>query len=113
MSKKQLAYNNVFDAITDDGNEAADLKFRADMMIAMRRYFEDLGWDQARIGEKLGIPQPRVSELVNGKIKSLSSDKLIGYLAKLGFHFKPLFKASTPKKQASITCSIEDCAGQR
>ena len=110
MAKQQLAYKNVFDAITGDENEAADLKFRADMMIAMRRYFEDMGWNQAKIGQKLDIPQPRVSELLNGKIHLLSSDKLIGYLARLGFYFRPVFKASTARKQASISCSIEECA---
>lgn len=106
----ELAYNNIFDAITSDATEAADLEFRADLMIAMRRYFEDRGWNQAQVGRRLGIPQPRVSELVNGKINLLSSDKLIGYFAKLGFRFKPVYTGSTSKKSASMKVKVEQCA---
>lgn len=56
----------------------------------MRHYFEDRGWNQTQIAARLGISQPRVSELVNGNIHTLSSDKLIGYLAKIGFRIKPV-----------------------
>jgi predicted XRE-type DNA-binding protein len=108
MSK--LTYKNIFDAISDDPQDAADLEFRADLMIAMRRYFEDRGWKQTDIGNKLGIPQPRVSELVNGKINLLSSDRLIGYFAKLGFRFKPVYKVSTGQKASTLKVNVEDCA---
>jgi predicted XRE-type DNA-binding protein len=106
----RLAYKNIFDAVTSDQNEAADLEFRADMMIAMRQYFEDRGWNQVQIAARLGISQPRVSELVNGRIHTLSSDKLIGYLAKIGFRIKPVYKASTSRRESSISCNIEACS---
>lgn len=109
----KLEYNNIFDAITGDETEAAELKFRADMMIAMRGYFEDRGWNQAKIAAKLGIPQPRVSELVNGKIHTLSADKLLGYMAKIGFFFKPIYTASTAGKRGSIGCKVVDCTKSR
>lgn len=105
----KLVYKNIFDAITNDQNEAVDLQFRADMMIAMRQLFEDRGWNPTQIGKKLGIEQPRVSELLNGKM-SISSDKLIGYLAKVGFRIHPVYNPATPRKAASIKCDIEECA---
>jgi predicted XRE-type DNA-binding protein len=102
----QLSYNNIFEAITDDPAEAADLQFRADMMRALRALFESRNWTQAEIGKALGVPQPRVSELMRGKISTLSSDKLIGYLAKLGLRLRPVFQARRGSG-LPIKCGVE------
>ena len=104
---KPVEFNSIFDAITKDPNEAADLRFRADMMLALRGYFEDRGWNQRQIMAKLEIKQSRASELMNGKIHLVSTDKLLGYLAKLGFHLMPQFRRATKTKEASISCRIE------
>ncbi len=103
---EQLAYNNIFDAITEDKAEAADLKFRSDLMLVMRQIFEDRGLSQADIMDVLGIPQPRVSELVRGKVDKFSSDKLIGYLAKLGFQFKPTYQSSNAHRSSRVRCAV-------
>jgi len=107
---KSIEFNSIFDAITKDPSEAADLRFRADMMLALRGYFQDRGWDQTQIAAKLGVKQPRVSELMNGKIHLFSSDKLVGFLAKLGFRLAPEFRPATRTRQASICCSVEQRA---
>ncbi|PJE54464.1 helix-turn-helix domain-containing protein [Marinomonas sp. BSi20584] len=86
---EKLQYTNIFDAIADDPAEAADLEFRADMMLVLRNYFQSKGWKQADIMVNLGITQPRVSELTRGKVDKFSSDKLIGFLAKIGYTIKP------------------------
>jgi predicted XRE-type DNA-binding protein len=106
----QLEYNNIFEAITSDEGQAAEMAFRAEMIIAMRGYFEDRGWNQAQIGKRLGISQPRVSELATGKLHLLSADRLIRYLSKIGFYIRPAFKTAGRGKTASISCKIEDCA---
>lgn len=103
---EQLAYNNIFDAITDDNAEAADLKFRADLILVIRQIFEEKKWAQADIMTVLDIPQPRVSELVRGKVDKFSSDKLIGYLAKLGFQFKPTYQSSKGRSPSKVTCAV-------
>lgn len=104
---KPVEFTSIFDAIAKEPGEAADLRFRADMMLALRNYFQDRGWNQAQIGAKLGVKQPRVSELMNGKIHLFSSDKLLGFLAKLGFHFAPSFRPGTATREASISCSVQ------
>ncbi|TBR42453.1 hypothetical protein CBF23_007005 [Marinomonas agarivorans] len=107
---EKLQYTNIFDAIVDgssinaddfsthadgssthaDGSaQAADLKFRADMMLVLRSYFESQGWKQADIMLALDITQPRASELTKGKVDKFSSDKLICFLAKIGYSIKP------------------------
>jgi len=103
----QLSYNNIFDAIADNKEESADLKFRADLMLVMREYFEFKEWTQSDVVSALGITQPRASELMRGKVDKFSSDKLIGFLAKLGFQISPKFVASAPSNE-QIKCSV-DC----
>ncbi|UTW01188.1 XRE family transcriptional regulator [Marinomonas rhizomae] len=89
---EELQYTNIFDAITDDPAESADLEFRADMMLVLKNYFQSKNWTQSDIMAKLEISQPRVSELSRGKVDKFSSDKLIGFLAKIGYTIKPTFK---------------------
>ena len=100
MSGK-LAFDNIFDSIVDDPAEAADLAFRADVLSTLIDIFEGRKWGQAEIAKALGIPQPRVSELMRGKVHLFSSDRLIGYLAKAGFRFRPTYDG------IQVICAVE------
>jgi predicted XRE-type DNA-binding protein len=102
----KLKYSNIFEAITNSGEEAADLEFRADLMLVLRDYFHDQGASQAQIGKKLGIPQPRVSELMNGKVDKFSSDKLIGFLAKVGIRLKPAPVQARGQHPFRVKCDV-------
>ncbi len=88
MSDK-LVFSNIFESITTDDALAADLQFRSDLIMTLIDLIEAKGWKQAETAEILGIPQPRVSELMRGKISLFSSDRLIGYLARLGYRLRP------------------------
>lgn len=101
----KLAYNNIFDAITNDAGEAADLKFRSDLLIVLRGIFESRNWKQAEIMQALDIPQPRASELTRGMADKFSSDKLIGYLAALGYRFAPGYTISN-QSRISVRCEV-------
>src|ERR1700679_1010840 len=103
---EQLKYSNIFDAITDDPVEAADLKFRADLMVLLREYFRTQKATPADICQRLGVPQPRVSELLNGKIDKFSADKLIGFAAKLGIRFFPDVVKASRGKPMKIKCDV-------
>ncbi|KPF46758.1 helix-turn-helix domain-containing protein [Rhizobium sp. AAP43] len=85
----RLDYDNIFDVIADNPVEAADLQFRTDLMLTLRRLFEERKWRQSQIADALGVSQPRVSELMRGKIDLFSADKLIGFLARLGVRLRP------------------------
>lgn len=102
---EKLEFNNIFDAIADDSGEAAELQFRADLMIVMRKIFESKGWAQKDIMKVLDIPQPRASELCRGKIDKFSSDKLIGFLAKLGFTFNPTYNQAA-SNSLPVQCEV-------
>lgn len=101
----KLAYENIFDAISEDTNEAADLKFRSDLLIVLRGIFEARGWKQAEIMQALDISQPRASELTRGLVDKFSSDKLISLLAQLGYRLSPGFSISK-KSDIQIFCEV-------
>ncbi len=103
---ERLKYSNIFEAITDDAEEAADLQFRADLMLVLREYFRSQAATQAEIGKRLSIPQPRVSELMTGKIDKFSSDKLIGFLAKLGIRFRLVMAPATKAKLMRVKFNV-------
>ncbi|WP_457588778.1 helix-turn-helix domain-containing protein [Ensifer canadensis] len=102
----QLAYDSIFDAIANDPAEAADLQFRADLMITLRKIFEDREWKQSQIAAALGVTQPRVSELMRGKLELFSADKLIGFLAKMNVRLRPSYADDDHK----VTCIVEQAA---
>ena len=97
---ERLSYDNVFEAITDDLGEAADLAFRSDLISVIVDVVDDRGWSQSDLAKALDIPQPRVSELLRGKISLFSSDRLIGYVARLGFRFRPTYE------NGKVTCQV-------
>ncbi|MGN7293515.1 helix-turn-helix domain-containing protein [Rhizobium sp. SAFR-030] len=103
--KDRLVYDNLFESIVEDPIEAADLSFRSDLLSTLIDLFEDRGWKQADIASALDIAQPRVSELLRGKIHLFSADRLIGYLAKLGVRFKPSYQNS------QVVCAVHTVDG--
>lgn len=79
-------YASVWDAIADTPAEAENLKVRSALMSAIRAKIEEFGWSQRVAAERMNITQPRVSDLVNGKLDLFSVDALINLGAVVGVH---------------------------
>lgn len=75
---------NVYRDIGFSDEESQDLLIRSKLMLELKRRIEHLGLTQAKTAEQLQVTQPRVSDLVRGKILVFSTETLIGMLAKLG-----------------------------
>lgn len=103
----KLSYANIFEVFTEDAVEAADLQFRAELILALRDYCEGQGWTNTEVAKILSVPQPRVSEFMNGKINLISTDKLIAYASKLGFRLHPSYKKPTKNKPATIAIDVQ------
>jgi predicted XRE-type DNA-binding protein len=73
--------------------DADDLQLRADMMRSIVQIVEDRGLTQVQAGKLIGMDQPRVSALMNGKITLFSTDRLLRVLSDLGqdveVHIRP------------------------
>lgn len=100
---EKLQFDNIFEAIVDDKSEAADLEFRADLMLVLRQVIEMRQLDPKAVAQLLDISQPRVSELMRGKVHLYSSEKLIKHLARLGYRFRPSFN---PKRKSPISVAV-------
>jgi len=76
--------------------QASTLKFKAELYQAILKYAQK--YSQKELQAILGEPQPRVSELLNGKIASKSVDKLLYYAGRLGIEAKAKFVQTRRKK---------------
>ncbi|MFZ0338868.1 MAG: XRE family transcriptional regulator [Terracidiphilus sp.] len=74
---KVEAYDNVWDAIEDDAAVAENLKLRSLLMIAIKNHIRHEAWTQAEAAKLLGVTQPRISNLMRGKINSFGLDMLV------------------------------------
>ena len=75
---------NVFMQLGFSGFETSALEHKADLHDKILEIVEKESYNQKQLSEILGQPQPRVSELLAGKIHQVSIEKLLYYLKKLG-----------------------------
>ena len=75
---------NVFEDLGFEKEEAENLKVRASLMATIRRIIDDEGLTQARAAELFGVTQPRISDVVRGKIELFSIDALVNMVAASG-----------------------------
>ena len=86
MSKKQFV--SVWDAIEDTPEEAENMKLRSSLMIALKAHIERVGSSQSEAAKIFGVTQPRVSDLVRGKINLFGLDALVNMAAAAGLHIE-------------------------
>ena len=79
-------YDSVWDAIEDTTGEAENMKLRSTLMMALERQIKEKGWTQAEAARKLGVTQPRVSDLLRGKINLFGLDTLVNMAFAAGLH---------------------------
>lgn len=88
-------FSSVWDAIEDTPQEAASMKARASLMMALAEVIRQQDMTQAQAAALFGVTQPRVSDLVRGKVNLFSLDALIDMAALAGM--APAVKVSAPK----------------
>ena len=79
---------NVFRDLGFSREEAEHLLIRSDLMIALQKALARRGVKQADAAKILGVTQPRVSDLLRGRIDLFSTDALIDMLARLGIRVR-------------------------
>lgn len=82
MSKN--TYASVWDALTDTPAESAKMKARSEMLMAVKRTVESWKLTQARSAERLGVTQPRLNDLLRGRVTKFSTDALFDLSAAAG-----------------------------
>ena len=90
--KRTRSSGNVFRDLGFSPDEAEYLKVRAELMANLQKVITALGLKQAEAAELLGVTQPRISDLMRGRIDLFSIDTLIDMLARLGVRAKLVFQ---------------------
>ena len=83
MSKIE-SYTSVWDAIADTPAEAANLRARAELMQQIVALLKRKGWTQVEAAKYCGVTQPRINDLLRGRISRFSLDALVNISTALG-----------------------------
>jgi predicted XRE-type DNA-binding protein len=74
---------SVWDALEASPGEAANMRLRSELMIRLRGRIADWNITQAA-AKRLGITQPRLNDLLRGRVDKFSLDALVGLVGKAG-----------------------------
>ena len=81
---KRKRFANVWDAIAETPEEAANLTLRSDLMDEIEAIIKGNGWTQKEAAKRCGVTQPRINDLLRGRISRFSIDALVNIAAALG-----------------------------
>lgn len=90
MANERFA--NVWDALEQDPVERERLKMLSRLMMFLTNHIEAQGWTQVQAAEHLGVTQPRISDLMRGKINVFSVDSVLAMLSKAGLQLEVRLK---------------------
>jgi len=82
MARQKFA--SVWDALEDTAAEAANMRARSELMIAVRSKIESWKVSQTEAAKRLGLTQPRLNDLLRGRIDKFSLDALINLAGSAG-----------------------------
>ena len=106
---KGRRFASIWDAIEDDPQEAHSLKLRSRLMMLLQERIKGERMTQAKAAKALGVTQPRVSELLRGKIDRFALDDLVSMSTHLGLTVelivtRPAATASPAKSRRAAAC---------
>jgi predicted XRE-type DNA-binding protein len=81
---KPETYASVWDAIADTPEEAANMRARSELMQKIAEIVKQGGWTQAQAAERCGVTQPRINDLLRGRVSRFSLDALVNVATALG-----------------------------
>ena len=78
------SYASVWDAIADMTEQAANLRARAELMQKIAAIVKENAWTQAEAAKRCGVTQPRMSDLLRGRVSRFSLDALVNIATAIG-----------------------------
>lgn len=79
-------FESVWDAISDTPAEAENMKLRSALMMALKEHIAAKRLSQVEAAKLFGVTQPRVSDLIRGKIDLFGLDTLVNMAVAAGMH---------------------------
>ena len=85
MKKPKIeSYASVWDALADTPEEAANLRARAELMQQIAAIVDENGWTQVEAANQCGVTQPRMNDLLRGRVSRFSLDALVNIATAIG-----------------------------
>jgi predicted XRE-type DNA-binding protein len=81
---KPETYDSVWDALADTPEQAANLRARAELMQKIAEIVQKSGWTQAEAATRCGVTQPRMNDLLRGRVSRFSLDALVNIATAIG-----------------------------
>lgn len=81
---KSKPYASVWDALADTPEQAANLRARAELMQKIAGIVKKNRWTQAEAAKRCSITQPRINDLLRGRVSRFSLDALVNIATSLG-----------------------------
>ncbi|MGH9467535.1 MAG: helix-turn-helix domain-containing protein [Terriglobales bacterium] len=85
---------DVWDALEETPAEAASLRARSELMLEIEKIIRARGWTQAEAARRCGVFQPRINDLLRGRIARFSLDALVNLAAALGQRVRVSIRAA-------------------
>lgn len=87
-------YDSVWDALADTPEQAANLRARAELMQQIVAIIKASKWTQTEAAAHCGVTQPRISDLLRGRVSRFSLDALVNIATALGKRVHLALKAA-------------------
>ena len=85
MTQSEIqTFASVWDAIADTPEQAANLRLRSELMDKIVALIEAKSWTQLEAAKHCRITQPRINNLLRGRISRFSLDALVNIASALG-----------------------------
>ena len=84
MTPSTQTFSSVFDALADTPQKAANMRARAELAQALTALVLAQGWTQAEAAQRCGVTQPRMNDLLRGRISRFSLDALVNMVVACG-----------------------------
>jgi predicted XRE-type DNA-binding protein len=91
---KSGAYASVWDAIADTPQQSANLQARAELMRKIAGIVKRNKWTQAEAAKRCGVTQPRINDLLRGRVSRFSLDALVNIATSLGHRVRVKIEAA-------------------
>jgi len=88
-------FASVWDAIKDTPEEADNMRLRSQLMMTISERIKDWNISQKEAGQRLGLTQPRVNDLLKGKISKFSLDALVNLSSHANMRIELIIKEGT------------------
>src|SRR5260370_42265700 len=105
-------FSSVWDAIEDTPEQAQSMKLRSVLMMALKDHITRAGMSQAEAAKHFCVTQPRVSDLMRGKINLFSLDALVNMAVAANMRIE-MRVSDAPAKRSAGTASVKTAARKK